>query len=78
MIGAIVEVGKLLGVVVDAIAATVGVAMLYSLAILGIARASEARERNTNALLAYGALAVLCLVGCIAASGYGVVLLATK
>lgn len=78
MIGAVVEVGKLLGVVADAIAATVGIAMLYSLAILAMSRASEARDGNTSALFAYAALAVICLLGCIAASGYGVVLLASK
>jgi nitrate reductase gamma subunit len=78
MIGAVVEVGKLLGVVLDAIAASVGVATLFSLVVLGIARASEQRERNTSGLLAYATLAVLCLLGCLAAGAYGVALIASK
>ena len=77
MIGAVVEVQKLLSVVLDAIAASVGVAMLFSLAVLGVARASEQRG-HTGALFAYGMLAILCLLGCIVAAGYGVALIASK
>jgi len=77
MIGAIVEVGKLLGIVLDALVATVGVAVLFSMAVLGIARASDQREHNTNAF-AYGTLAVVCLLGCLAAAAYGVVLMTNK
>jgi hypothetical protein len=78
MIGAVVEVGKLLGVVLDALVAAVGVATLFSLAVLGLARASDRSARNPGSLFAYGMLAAVCLLGCVAAGGYGVVLLASK
>jgi len=77
MIGAVVEVQKLLSVVLDAMAASIGVGTMFSLAVLGIARGSEQRE-HTVALLAYGLLAVLSLLGCIAAAAYGVALIASK
>jgi hypothetical protein len=78
MIGAVVDVEKLLGVVLDAIVASVGVAVLFSFAVLGLARASERRARHSSGLLAYGTLAILCLLGCLAAGAYGVLLIASK
>ncbi|HEY1688224.1 MAG TPA: hypothetical protein VGF95_05105 [Solirubrobacteraceae bacterium] len=75
MIASIVEVGKLLDVIADAIGATVGVAILFSLAVLGMTRASEQRERG-SVLFAYGLLTVLCLLGSLAAVAYGIVVLA--
>lgn len=77
MILAIIEVKSLLGVIADALAATVGVAVLFSLAVLGITRASEQRE-HTNALFAYGSLSVVCLLGCLAAVVYGIAVVASK
>ena len=75
--GTVVEVGKLLEVVVYALVATVGVALLFSVAIVGAMRASEQRSRRA-AVLGYGTLAALCLGGCIAAAAYGLALLASK
>jgi hypothetical protein len=77
MTAAIVEVGKLLGVIADALVATVCVAALFSLVVLGVTRASEQREHN-HALFAYGALAVVCLLGCLAAVVYGVAVVASN
>lgn len=77
MSAAIVEVGKLLGVVADALAASVVVAVLFSLAVFGMTRGSERREQGSRAL-AYGALALLCLLACLAAATYGVVLIAAE
>lgn len=76
MIAVILEIGKLLEVVLDALVATVGVAALYSLAVLALARASEQRQRS--AALGYGTLAALCALGCIAAVAYGVALTSNK
>ncbi|HEY0516578.1 MAG TPA: hypothetical protein VGD00_05620 [Solirubrobacteraceae bacterium] len=78
MAGAVVEVGKLLTVVLDALGASVAVAVLFSLAVLGIARASDEAERDARAVLGYGALAAVCLLACLAAGVYGVVLLSSK
>jgi hypothetical protein len=78
MLAAIVQIGNLLEVVLVALAATIGVATLFSLAVLGVTRAFEQREAGNVTLLAYGALAAVCLGGCFAAAVYGVVLLASK
>lgn len=78
MIGAIVEVGKLLEVVFDALLATLGVTTLFSLAILGLARASERRGNGTNVVFGYAAVAALCLLCCLATVVYGVAILASK
>jgi hypothetical protein len=78
MIGAIVEVGKLLGVVLDALLATLGVTTLFSVAILGYARASERRGSGSNAVVGYGVVAALCLLCCLVAVVYGVAILASK
>lgn len=78
MIATILEAGKLLHVVLDALLATVGVAALYSLAVLALARASEQRKHRGSAAIAYGTLAAVCSLGCIAAVAYGVALVASK
>jgi hypothetical protein len=78
MIAAVVEVGKLLEVVLDALVATLGVTTLFSLAILGLARASERRGNGTNAVYGYGAVTAFCLLCCLAAVVYGVAILASK
>lgn len=78
MIAVIIETGKLLEVVLDALLATVGVAVLYSLLVLALARATEQRKHRSGAALAYGALAVACALGCLAVVAYGVTLTASK
>lgn len=78
MIAAIVEAGKLLEVVLEALLATVGVVALYSLAVLALARASAQSRHRSMAAVAYGILAGACVLGCTAAVAYGVVLTASK
>ncbi len=78
MIGSVVEAGKLLEVVAFSLGATIGVATLFSLAIFGVAQASERRERDRGGSLAFGSLAAICLAACVAAAAYGVVVLASK
>jgi nitrate reductase gamma subunit len=76
--GPVVDVGKLLGVIATSLVATIGVATLFSLAILGIARSSDRRQSDRNGAWAYGVLAAMCVAGCAAATAYGVALLAGK
>ncbi len=78
MIATIIEAGKLGEVILWSLCATIGVATLFSLAILGVTQASERRTENRNAALAYSALAVIGLIGCLAAAAYGLALLASK
>ena len=73
----IVEAGRLLEVVGFGLGATIGVALLFSLAVLGTVRALD-RQRAGAATLAYGTLAAVCFAGCLAAAGYGLVLLSSK
>ena len=75
---AVVEVGKLGEVVFYSLLATIGVATLFSLAVYGASRFSERRREASAEVLAYAALTLLCLAACLAASIYGVVLLASK
>lgn len=75
---AVVEAGKLGEVVLYALLATVGVAILVSLAILGSTRFLERDREGASAALAYGALAVLSLLSSLAVVVYGVVLLSSK
>ena len=65
-------------VVLASLLATVAVAILFSLAIFGAAQASERRSVDRRAGAAYGAVAVVCLAGCLVAVAYGIALLATK
>lgn len=73
----IVEAARLLEVVGFGLGATIGVALLFSLAVLGTVRALD-RQRPGAATLAYGTLAAACFAGCLAAAGYGLVLLSSK
>jgi hypothetical protein len=73
----VVEAGKLLEVVGFGLGATIGVALLFSLAILSTVRALE-RQRPGGVSLAWGALAAVCFAGVLAAAGYGLILLSSK
>jgi hypothetical protein len=78
MIATVVDWGKLLGVVLTALAAGTGVTLLYSLAVLGVVRAGDRPDGARRARLAYAALAVLCAGASAAAIVYGVVVLTRK
>jgi hypothetical protein len=78
MMAAVVDAGKLLDVVLTSLASGVGVISLFSLAVLGATRASDRRGAARGVSLAYAGLATLSLAGCVAAVGYGVVLLSQK
>jgi hypothetical protein len=75
---AVIEAGRLLDVVLYALAATIGTTLLFSLAILSLARASERRSRHDRLAVVEVAVAGVCLAGCLAAVAYGIVLLSSK
>ena len=77
MTATVVDWGKLLGVALTALVAGTGVTLLYSLAVLGVARAGD-RTAGGRGRVAYAALAVLCVAASAAAVVYGVVLLTRK
>jgi hypothetical protein len=71
-----VDVGKLTDVVLAALAAGIGVTVLFSLAILGLTRVSDRRgDGDGAAVMAYALLGLLGLAGSVAAVVYGLVLL---
>jgi cytochrome c biogenesis protein CcdA len=79
MIGAVTGSAALLKVVLSALAAAVGVTTVFSLAVLGAARYSDARRADQNGAAAiYGLVAVLALAACAAAVVYAIVLISRK
>ena len=74
-----IDVGQLLQVAWVSLVAGVGVALLYSLVILGTARASEERRAgHGNAAVLYTAMAVLALVAFLAGVAIGVNIMLSK
>ena len=79
MIATIVDTEALWQTVVAAFAAGVGTTIVFSLAILGAARFSEAnREGQRAQATVYGALMVLGLLATAAAVVFGVIVMTTK
>jgi hypothetical protein len=65
--------------VLSALGAGVGVTAVFSLAVLGAARFTDARKTDRHiAASIYGLLAVIALAGCAAAVVYGIVLVDHK
>ncbi len=79
LLGAIADTKALLQVVVASLAAGIGVAVAFSLAILGATRFVDLRrdERPLEAT-AFGLLAVLCLLVSIAAVVVGLIVMTSK
>jgi hypothetical protein len=66
-------------VVYSSILATVGVSVVFALAVAGFGRSSEMRRSGREAgAAAYRALAICCLALCGAAVIYGVILVGQK
>ena len=66
-------------VVLYSLVAGLGVPAVYSIAVLGAARSTDAqRERRGGQATAYAILALVCGVACLGAIGYGVYLLTLK
>jgi hypothetical protein len=76
--GSIVEVGKLLGVVRDALIATIGLSVLFSVGIVGVVRTGERQGRSRLARLGYAVVSTFCICSCAALVVLGVALLASK
>jgi hypothetical protein len=75
----IVDWAALLEVVYSALAAGLGVALAFSLAVAGSTRfADEVRENRMTRAALYGALAVLGLLACLAAIVLGIVVMTSK
>jgi hypothetical protein len=75
----VVEWGELLKVVYSALAAGLGVALAFSVAVAGITRlADELREARTLRATFFGALAVVGFAVCVAAIVLGIVVMTQK
>lgn len=71
--------GQIIRVVWSSILASVGVAVVFSVAIVGLIRASELRRAGREGVAsAYTAVAVAALLVCAGAVVYGVVLVGQK
>jgi hypothetical protein len=75
----LVDVAQLLHVVEASLIAGVGISLVFSLVILGAARAGERRQQSRHvAAGAHAALAILALAVCVAAIAYGVSIMLSK
>lgn len=74
----VIEAAKLLEVILDALIATIGVTVLFSLAVLGLARVGERPRSGTVHTVLYGMLAALALSGCVTAIVFGVIALSQQ
>jgi hypothetical protein len=76
---AALTVGTLLGVIVSAVAAGLGVTVAFSTVIYCADRADELRrERRSGAAWAMSAAGVLALAACLALVAYGLILVVAK
>jgi hypothetical protein len=75
----IVEWGVLFEMMYSAVAAGVGVALAFSLAVAGSTRfADEVRENRMTRAAMYGVLAVMGVLVCLAACVLGIVVMTAK
>jgi hypothetical protein len=75
----IIDWGALGKVVLYSLVAGLGVPAVYSIAVLGAARSTDAqRGRRGGQATAYALVALLCGLACLAAIAYGVYLLTKK
>ena len=69
-------VGQLVGA---SVAAAIGVTLLFSVAIYGVTRASEARRTdNDGAATVYGIIAAVALAACLGAVVVGIIVMTQK
>jgi hypothetical protein len=79
MTRAAIDTGALLKMLYSSLAASIGIAVIVSTAILGAIRAGETRRAHRRgAAAAYAALAVVGILLAAAIVGYGLVLIARK
>jgi hypothetical protein len=78
-IAEIVDVGDLVNVIWTSIVAGIGVCIVFSLAIVGFARATDMRSAgNGVATVAYLALALVALCAVLALVVFGVIVMTAK
>jgi hypothetical protein len=78
-VAAIVDTSALWQTIVAALAAGVGITLVFSIAILGIVRVVElGRDGRTAAATAFGTLAVIALAVCLGAVVLGVIVMTQK
>jgi len=75
----IIDVGDLLSVIWTSLLAGIGVCFVFSLTIIGFARATDMRrEGHGAAMILYSALAVLSLAAVLALVIFGVVVMTAR
>jgi hypothetical protein len=79
MIEAAIDAGALAKMLYTSLLACIGVAVIFSVAVLGAIRASELRRDHRNgAAAAYGTLAAVGVIAVAAVIVYGLTLVANK
>jgi MFS-type transporter involved in bile tolerance (Atg22 family) len=79
MLATVVDTDALFQTIVAALLAGVGTTVVFSIAILGVARFSDAtRDGRSVQAVVYGALAIAGLLATVAAIVFGVIVMATK
>lgn len=79
MAATIVDTTALWQTIVAALVAGVGITVVFSIAILGVARFADASRDGRGAqALAFGALAVIGLIATLAAIVFGVIVMTSK
>jgi hypothetical protein len=79
LLAQIIDVGDLVSVIWTSLVAGIGVCLVFSLAIIGFARATDmAREGNGVAMAAYGLLALVAFAAVLALVVFGVIVMTAK
>ena len=77
-IAEIIDVGDLISVIWTSIVAGLAVCIVFSLAIVGFARATDSRERPGVATAGYFAMAILAFGAVMALVVFGVIVMTSK
>jgi len=77
-IAEVLDVGDLISVIWTSIVAGIAVCIVFSLAIVGFARATDSRDRSGAAIAAYFALAILAFGAVMALVVFGVIVMTSK
>ncbi len=77
-IAEVLDVGDLISVIWTSIVAGLAVCIVFSLAIVGFARATDSRDRSGAAVTGYFALAILAFGAVMALVVFGVIVMTSK
>jgi hypothetical protein len=77
-LGSVVDLGQLLEVVEASLIAGIGISIAFSLVIRGAVRASEHRQTRPISAGLHGLMAVVALIACLVAIGFGVSTMLSK